>query len=133
MTPTLRRALLSTLPLLSVAACDNPVSRHFEWQRHAANVEFAPEPLYCYRTLAKSDCFTQPLDRRESNRLVGNYGPPPGRVVVVAAPPRDRDKMGEVIDHAPLIAPRETVETETVIVMPKQPPGAPIPLVKPTN
>ena len=76
MTPTLRRALLSTLPLLPLAACDNPVSRHFEWQRHAANVEFAPEPLYCYRTLAKSDCFVQPLDRRESNRLVGNYGPP---------------------------------------------------------
>lgn len=86
MTPTLRRALLSTLPLLTVAACDNPVSRHFEWQRHAANVEFAPEPLYCYRTLAKSDCFVQPLDRRESNRLVSNYGPAPGRVVVVAAP-----------------------------------------------
>ncbi len=41
MTPTLRRALLSTLPLLPLAACDNPVSRHFEWQKHAAVVEFA--------------------------------------------------------------------------------------------
>lgn len=132
MTPSLRRILLSTLPLLPLAACDNPASRHFEWQRHAAVVEFAPEPLYCYRTLAQTDCFAQPLDRRESNRLVSNYGPAPGRLVVVAAPPRDRDRMGEVIDHAPLMAPRETVESEPLVLAPRQP-GAPMPLVKPAN
>ena len=124
MTPTLRRALLSTLPLLPLAACDNPVSRHFEWQRHAAVVEFAPEPLYCYRTLARSDCFAQPLDQRESNRMVSHYGPTPGRVLVVV-PARERDKMGELTDHAPIMVPRETVEAEP---LPPAAPAAPVPL-----
>lgn len=132
MTPSLRRALLSTLPLLPLAACDNPVSRHFEWQKHAAVVEFAPEPLYCYRTLARTDCFAQPLDRRESNRLVSNYGPAPGRAVVVAPAPRDRERMGEVVDHAPLMAPRETVDSEPLVLTPR-PPGAPVPPLKPAN
>lgn len=123
MTPSLRRALLSTLPLLPLAACaDNPISRHFEWQKHAAVVEFAPEPVYCYRTLARADCFVQPLDRRESNRIVSYYGPMPGRVVV-APPPRDKDRLGEVVDHPPLMVPRETVESEPLPLTPKRQPA----------
>jgi hypothetical protein len=106
MTPSLRRALLATLPPLALAACvDNPISRHFEWQKHAETVEFAPEPLYCYRTLAQSTCYAQPLDRREANRVVGFYGPSPSRVV--AAPP-------------------DKVDSEPLQLVPKQQSKAPI-------
>lgn len=37
----------------------------------------APEPRYCYRTLGKVNCYAQPLDGSEANRLVGYEGPSP--------------------------------------------------------
>lgn len=36
-----------------------------------------PPQRYCYRTLGSVDCFAQPLEAREANRLVGFEGPPP--------------------------------------------------------
>ncbi len=115
MSPSLRRALAMILPLLTLAACiDNPVSRHYEWQKHAETVEFAPEPLYCYRTLARSDCYSQPLDRRESNRLVSHYGTAPGRLVRIETPPLPQEKVGAVTDHPPLMVPRDKVEVESL-------------------
>jgi hypothetical protein len=120
MTPSLRRVLLSTLPLLplvSLAGCGNPLSQHLEWKRHSETVVFVPEPLYCYRTLARSDCFSQPLDRKETDRLVGFYGPPPGmeRTSMQTA----KEKFGEIKDHAPLMLPREKVETQPLVLTPR--------------
>ncbi|NQW12173.1 MAG: hypothetical protein HQ481_20095 [Alphaproteobacteria bacterium] len=38
----------------------------------------APQtPRYCYRTLGKVNCYTQPLPASEANRLVGYEGPAP--------------------------------------------------------
>ena len=113
MTPSFRRALLSTLPLLPLVACGNdPITRYFDWQKHADVVEFNPEPLYCYRTLARSDCFAQPLDRREINRVVSYYGPPPGRLAAPpATPPLPKDRLGAATDHPPLMVPVEKVES----------------------
>lgn len=34
-------------------------------------------PRYCYRTLGKVNCYTQPLPASEANRLVGYEGPAP--------------------------------------------------------
>ena len=34
-------------------------------------------PRYCYRTLGKVNCYTQPLPAGEANRLVGYEGPAP--------------------------------------------------------
>lgn len=120
MTPT--RTLLTTLPLLALAACiDNPISRHFEWQRHQETVEFAPEPLYCYRTLAYSTCYAQPLDRREANRVVGYYGPSPtGRIVAAPPPALPSEKMGPATEYPPLMVPREKVDSEPLQLVPKQ-------------
>lgn len=36
-----------------------------------------PAPSYCYRTLGKVNCYSQPLPASEANRLVGYQGPPP--------------------------------------------------------
>jgi hypothetical protein len=128
MTLSLRRALL-VLPLLSLAGCyGSPPSRYFEWQRHEETVRFESEPLYCYRTLARSDCYAQPLDRRELNRIVGYYGPSPARVMMVAPPPLPQEKIGNVIDHPPLMVPREQVQSEPLQRTPP-PPSAPLQLV----
>ncbi|UUX49429.1 hypothetical protein NUH88_18755 [Nisaea acidiphila] len=35
------------------------------------------EPRYCYKTLGKVNCYSQPLDGKEANRLVGYEGPAP--------------------------------------------------------
>lgn len=32
---------------------------------------------YCYRTLGKVNCYSQPLPGSEANRLIGYQGPPP--------------------------------------------------------
>jgi len=126
MTSSVYRPALVLLPLALAACYGNPMSRHFEWQKHAETVEFAPEPLYCYKTLAQVDCYAQPLDRRESNRMANYYGPPPGRVVMVAPPPLPQEKVGNVIDHPPLMVPREKVESEPLRLVPpaqQKPPG----------
>lgn len=128
MTPGLRRVLLSALPLAALAACGNPVSQYFEWKRHSETVEFVPEPLYCYKTLARSDCFSQPLDRKETDRLVGFYGTPPGmeRTSMQTA----KEKFGEIKDHAPLglardggptvqSLPRDKVESAPLVLTPR--------------
>ncbi|MBM3533953.1 MAG: hypothetical protein FJX60_13060 [Alphaproteobacteria bacterium] len=114
------------MPALALTGCfNNPVSRHYEWQKHAELVEFAPEPLYCYRTLAQVDCYTRPLDRRESNRIQNYYGPPPGRVVMVVTPPMPQEKVGNVIDYPPLMVPREKVESEPLQPAPQAQPKPP--------
>jgi hypothetical protein len=37
----------------------------------------AVEPRYCYRTIGKVNCYAQPLEGQEANRLVGYDGPAP--------------------------------------------------------
>jgi hypothetical protein len=37
----------------------------------------AVEPRYCYRTIGKVNCYAEPLDGNEANRLVGYDGPAP--------------------------------------------------------
>jgi hypothetical protein len=36
-----------------------------------------PPTSYCYRTLGKVNCYSQPLPGDQSNRLIGYQGPPP--------------------------------------------------------
>ena len=42
-----------------------------------AQREPSPEPRYCYKTIGKINCYTQPLDGAAANRLVGYQGPSP--------------------------------------------------------
>jgi hypothetical protein len=131
MTSALRSALLTLVPLsplLALAACTETPHDYFVWRRHAEMVEFAPEPLYCYRTLARVDCFSRPLERNQADRIVGYYGSPPGRPV--AAPVVLNNRNGAVIDHPPLAAPREAIESEPLPAAPAPAPGAPVPLTR---
>ena len=117
--------VLLCLAALPLAACGNdPITRYFDWQKQAEVVEFTPEPLYCYRTLARSDCFAQPLDKRESNRVVSYYGVAPGRVAPPpVVPPLPKDRLGAAVDHPPLMVPVEKVESAPLPVPGR--PGAP--------
>lgn len=36
-----------------------------------------PPTSYCYRTIGKVNCYSQPLPGSEANRLIGYQGPPP--------------------------------------------------------
>ena len=37
----------------------------------------AVESLYCYRTIGKVNCYAEPLEGQEANRLIGYDGPAP--------------------------------------------------------
>jgi hypothetical protein len=37
----------------------------------------AAEPRYCYRTIGKVNCYAEPLEGQEANRLIGYDGPAP--------------------------------------------------------
>lgn len=73
---------------------------------------------YCYRTLAYSTCYAQPLDRREANRVVGYYGPSPGRIVAAPPPALPQEKMGPATEYPPLMVPRDKVESEPLQLVP---------------
>lgn len=73
-----KRSLAATA-LLLVAACTNPWAedRLSEAERVRDGwYELSPKPAlearYCYRTLARVDCFDRPLDD-EMNRQVGSF------------------------------------------------------------
>mgnify|MGYP003673496824 CR=1 FL=1 len=58
-----------------VSACANlPLQTTARAQQEPAP---QPDPIYCYKTLGKINCYTQPLDGSEANRLVGFEGPAP--------------------------------------------------------
>jgi len=68
------RTLILLTCLLISACADMPAQFG---QKAEATPPPAPEPRYCYKTLGKVNCYAQPLDGREANRLVGFEGPPP--------------------------------------------------------
>jgi len=81
---------------------------------------YAMEPVYCYQSLGKAQCFKEPRHRDE-RRLVNYYGPHPSRydrpapaaaAKLMAPPPVDF----YVRDEEPVPAPRrssgEATETE---------------------
>ena len=40
-------------------------------------IRAVPQPVYCYRTIGKVNCYSQPLPGQEANRLVGYDGKSP--------------------------------------------------------
>ena len=40
-------------------------------------VEADEEPVFCYRTLGKVDCYGGPLSEEEQSRIMAPYEPPP--------------------------------------------------------
>ena len=40
-------------------------------------IRAVPQPVYCYRTIGKVNCYSQPLPGQEANRLIGYDGKSP--------------------------------------------------------
>lgn len=59
----------------SVQNAVNDVSTAF--QPKPAEPAPPPPTSYCYRTIGKVNCYSQPLPGSEANRLIGYQGPPP--------------------------------------------------------
>lgn len=77
----MRRLLvpLTALLLLSGCAADirTVVDDLFGNEKAEPKKIVAVEPRYCYRTIGKVNCYAQPLDGQEANRLIGYDGPAP--------------------------------------------------------
>ena len=82
----MRKIRIATLAIvaLGLAACeDAPFRLEYGWTEDRALAYTwippraeSPEPAYCYRTLAQTDCFRRPQPR-QATRLVGFIGPEP--------------------------------------------------------
>jgi hypothetical protein len=68
------RTLILLACLLTAACAELPLQLG---QKDEVEPPRPLEPRYCYKTLGKVNCYAQPLDGKEANRLVGYEGPSP--------------------------------------------------------
>lgn len=68
------RTLILLASLLVTACAEFPMQLG---QNAQTEPQRPVEPRYCYKTLGKVNCYAQPLDGKEANRLVGYEGPAP--------------------------------------------------------
>jgi hypothetical protein len=76
----MRRLLVPLTTVFLLAGCAEDIRTSvndlFGQKKPPAKV-VAAEPRYCYRTIGKVNCYAQPLEGNEANRLVGYDGPAP--------------------------------------------------------
>ena len=73
------RITIFLVGMIFLASCTNGIREYIE-----STIKFSDEKspliveaLYCYRTIGKVNCYTEPLKGEEANRLVGYEGVPP--------------------------------------------------------
>ena len=68
------------ISIICLSACDNQTRDKIkDMIRGSGNspATAAAESLYCYRTIGKVNCYTEPLKGQEANRLIGYDGTSP--------------------------------------------------------
>ena len=75
----MRRLLFSAVVMLPLAGCAEDIRAKIDevFGKKEEPKVVAVEPRYCYRTIGKVNCYAQPLEGNEANRLVGYDGPAP--------------------------------------------------------
>ncbi|MDA0340196.1 MAG: hypothetical protein O3B74_01195 [Proteobacteria bacterium] len=76
----MRRAIVLSIGLLLLSGCAEDIRTVVDDLFGAKQVKpavAAVEPRYCYRTIGKVNCYTQPLGGEEANRLIGYEGAAP--------------------------------------------------------
>lgn len=68
------------ISIFCLSACDNQTRDKIKDMISGSgnpSVIVAAESLYCYRTIGKVNCYTEPLEGQEANRLIGYDGTSP--------------------------------------------------------
>ena len=62
--------------MIFLASCTNGIREYIDGTIKFSDEEspLIVEALYCYRTIGKVNCYTEPLKGEEANRLVGYEG-----------------------------------------------------------
>ena len=66
--------------IVCLSACDSQVHDKIKdliSGSEKPSTNFVAESLYCYRTIGKVNCYTEPLKGQEANRLIGYDGTSP--------------------------------------------------------
>jgi hypothetical protein len=76
----MRRLFVAVAILLSLVGCAQDIRAGIDrtfGKKEEPKKTVATEPRYCYRTIGKVNCYAEPLEGQEANRLIGYDGPSP--------------------------------------------------------
>ena len=69
----MRSLLVSFLLAGSLMGCAETIRANIDklFMEDTKQSRAVPQPVYCYRTIGKVNCYSQPLPGQEANRLIG--------------------------------------------------------------
>jgi hypothetical protein len=76
----MRRYLVPLIVLFPLMGCAEDIRAGIDeafGKKEAPKKAVAAEPRYCYRTIGRVNCYAEPLEGQEANRLIGYDGPAP--------------------------------------------------------
>ena len=75
----MRSLLVVFLLAGSLMGCAETIRANIDkvFMEDTKQIRAVPQPVYCYRTIGKVNCYSQPLPGQEANRLVGYDGKSP--------------------------------------------------------
>jgi hypothetical protein len=75
----MRSLLFSAAVMLPLVGCAEDIRAKIDevFGKKEEPKVVAVEPRYCYRTIGKVNCYAEPLEGQEANRLIGYDGPAP--------------------------------------------------------
>ena len=75
----MRKAWVLLTCLFIVSGCAEQIRENVDrlFGKAGAGAPLISEPRYCYRTIGKVNCYSEPLKGQEANRLVGYDGKAP--------------------------------------------------------
>ena len=76
----MQKIALLLISIVCLSACDSQTRDKIKDMISGSgnpSATVAAESLYCYRTIGKANCYTEPLKGQEANRLIGYDGTSP--------------------------------------------------------
>jgi hypothetical protein len=76
----MRSRLFPLIALLLLSGCAEDIRAKIDdvfGRKDEPKKIVAADPRYCYRTIGKVNCYAEPLEGQEANRLIGYDGPAP--------------------------------------------------------
>ena len=75
----MRSLLVVFLLAGSLMGCAETIRANIDklFMEDTKQIRAVPQPVYCYRTIGRVNCYSQPLPGQEANRLIGYDGKSP--------------------------------------------------------